>query len=178
MKEELDPYRVPATSPEPGPDLESRGRGWRIDQGRLMVQDHARLPDVCLYGGPMGEPGRRIYLNLRAKGKRVRVVAFCSVGARKARALRRVLLATLPPFFMGVLAWWICDMNGVSISTSLSISAAAICFSGVAMDRSLQRRDLRIIPSEGSWQELGGVNSAVVARLDRFALEPDDRDSP
>jgi len=51
----IDPYQGPLTDPEPGPELEGVGQGWRVEQGKLLVRDHARLPDVC----PLGRAERR-----------------------------------------------------------------------------------------------------------------------
>lgn len=101
----IDPYQGPLTDPEPGPELEGVGQGWRVEQGKLLVRDHARLPDVCLLGGQKGEPGRRIFLNLKRSRGRVRVVAFCSDRRKKRVAWRRMIVGSLIALVLAALTW-------------------------------------------------------------------------
>lgn len=61
-----NPYAPPSgepSSPQMGvPD----GSLWRVEDGRLLVRDFASLPDVCIYGSPPEEPGRRRSVPIRA----------------------------------------------------------------------------------------------------------------
>jgi hypothetical protein len=172
----LDPYKAPETDPEASPDMDHPGRSWRIEDGMLQVQDHARLPDVCLLGGLTGASGRRIYLNLRVNGKRVRMVAFCSDEARRARVWRRGLIVAVPALLLGAVAWWALpsgDWLGRFLNASL-----AVCFAGFVLDRLVGRREFRIGRSSGRWHELLGVDPAAVRELSRFSPVLGNEDKP
>jgi hypothetical protein len=173
---DVDPYRAPAVNPELGPDLDHPGKGWRIDGGRLLVRDHSRLPDICIYGGLRGERGRRIYLHLRRKGGRVRLVAFCSDSGRKSKSGRRALRGTALPLALGTVAWWFSWSAGFSPSSSLLISMVILCFSGIAASAWERSRSLRIIPRGGGWHELAGVHPAAVEALDRLTADSSERE--
>jgi hypothetical protein len=66
MNGEVDPYVPPAVDPT-RPLLESRDAGklWQVVDGGLRVRNMASLPDVCIYGAPVEEPGTRVSLVLQ-----------------------------------------------------------------------------------------------------------------
>ena len=54
-----NPYAPPSTEPSSARIEVPDGSLWRVEDGRLLVRDHASLPDVCIYGSPPEEPGKR-----------------------------------------------------------------------------------------------------------------------
>lgn len=71
MSEPVNPYAPPSTDPSaPGIEVPD-GSLWRVEDGRLLVRDHASLPDVCIHGSPPEEPGARKSIAFRRWRPRV-----------------------------------------------------------------------------------------------------------
>lgn len=172
----IDPYKAPAVNPEHGPDLDSPGQGWRVEQGRLLVRDHARLPDVCLLGGQTGAPGRRIFLNLWKPGLRVRVVAFCSDEGRRRVARRKMVIPAIAMLTFAGLEWCVLwRWSGVPMAFRGHACLLGGTFAGIVASFRAQRRDLRLARSEGVWHELSGVDPAAVEKLGRIVSSLNDQ---
>jgi hypothetical protein len=63
---EVDPYVPPAVDPtRPSSAWQDSGKLWRVIDGRLQVRNMASLPDVCVYGYPEEEPGKRVSMVLQ-----------------------------------------------------------------------------------------------------------------
>lgn len=172
----IDPYKAPAANPEQGPDMESPGQGWRVEGGRLLLRDHARLPDVCLFGGQKGVPGRRIFLNFRRPGGRVRMVGFYTDQGKRRAAWRRSGVPTLFAAAFALVEWCVL-LRWPSVPASVRLNA---CFVGLSFAALVagwwaQRKDLRIVRSEGAWHELSGVDPVVVEELGRIAASVKDQ---
>jgi len=67
MNHQPDPYAPPRVDPvPPSPAVRDGGKLWRVEGNRLEVRSMASLPDVCVYGYPEADSGRRVSLVLRA----------------------------------------------------------------------------------------------------------------
>jgi hypothetical protein len=58
-KDSENPYASPSADPSPMRMEVPDGSLWRVEEGRLLVRDRASLPDLCIYGSPPEELGKR-----------------------------------------------------------------------------------------------------------------------
>lgn len=82
MNSEPNPYAPPSVDPtRPLSASQDSGKLWRVVDGRLQVRTMASLPDVCVYGYPEEEPGKRVSMVLQTLPNWVNQMIWLSAAA-------------------------------------------------------------------------------------------------
>lgn len=164
---DVDPYLPPAQDPSPEGALVEHGRLWRVEDGKVLVQDGAVLPDVCILGGSAGAPGNRIIIELnplrswRLPEKKIQISVFQALDRARRLGWRSFVLTSLPALL--ALGIFLLRPRIDLLKEPWGMMIVAIL--GVAVALRVATKDLKLASRGDGWYELKNLSPRVLDQL-------------